>query len=190
MMELSDQELWARIRAGDERAFGDFFERHAQHIFRFCFHRTASIQTAEDLMSTVFLETWRRRSSVPTDQPVPWLFGVAVNVVRNQNRSIRRHAAALARVAVPRPAPDIAEGILDRREVEHEMLLILDQLGTLTPLDQEVLALCVWQELSPADAAHALRVPTATVRTRLHRARQHLTQAVRSQADSTPRREP
>lgn len=173
-MALDDEMLWLRVRSGDSDAFGEFFERHAQQIFRFCFHRTASLQTSEDLMATVFLEAWRRRCDVPADASVAWLYGVALNVVRNQSRAIRRHAAALARVAEPRPEPDIAEQIVDRAELEREMRAVLEHLEGLSSLDQEVLSLCIWEEMPAADAARVLNIPAPTVRTRLHRARQHL----------------
>ena len=44
-------------------------------------------------------------------------------------------------------------------------------------LDQEVLLLCVWQELDHVSAAVALRVPVGTVKSRLSRARARLRQA-------------
>ena len=57
------------------------------------------------------------------------------------------------------------------------MRRILVPVARLSQLEQEVLALCVWQELAPRDVARALDVPEATVRTRLHRARNHLRSA-------------
>jgi DNA-directed RNA polymerase specialized sigma24 family protein len=44
---------------------------------------------AEDLTSVVFLEAWRRRAEVELerDLALPWLLGVAMNVLRNRRRS-------------------------------------------------------------------------------------------------------
>ncbi len=58
------------------------------------------------------------------------------------------------------------------------MRLILGRLEGLHPLERDVLALCVWEGLSAREAAAALAVPEATVRTRLHRARSHLARLV------------
>ena len=87
----SDSELWTRARGEDRQAFADLFERHAQAIYNYCFRRVGNWASAEDLTSVVFLEAWRRRSvELPEGMVLPWLYGVATNVVRNANRS-RRH---------------------------------------------------------------------------------------------------
>jgi DNA-directed RNA polymerase specialized sigma24 family protein len=76
--------LWARSRLGDTDAFGLLFERHARAIYNYCFRRTGDWAVAEDLLSVVFLEAWRRRNKdLPEGKVLPWLFGIATNVVRN-----------------------------------------------------------------------------------------------------------
>jgi RNA polymerase sigma-70 factor (ECF subfamily) len=103
-----------------------------------------------------------------------WLYGIATNVLRNQQRSRRRYEAALARLPRPQPEPDFAETLAERVSAEQEMRLILGRLEALHPLERDALALCVWEGLSAREAAEALDVPEGTVRTRLHRARVHL----------------
>ena len=60
-MEPSDALLWERSRGGDATAFGLLFERHAKTIYNYCFRRVGNWAVAEDLLSVVFLEAWRRR---------------------------------------------------------------------------------------------------------------------------------
>ena len=60
-MESADSVLWARSRAGDADAFALLFERHAKAIYNYCFRRIGDWGAAEDLLSVVFLEAWRRR---------------------------------------------------------------------------------------------------------------------------------
>jgi DNA-directed RNA polymerase specialized sigma24 family protein len=57
----TDADLLTRAQRGERDAFGELFERHAPAVLRFCFRRTGNAALAEDLMSTVFLEAWRRR---------------------------------------------------------------------------------------------------------------------------------
>jgi RNA polymerase sigma-70 factor (ECF subfamily) len=77
-MEPSDGELWARSRLGDRDAFGALFERHAKPICNYCFRRVGSWATAEDLLSVVFIEAWRRRNKeLPPDKVLPWLGSTA-----------------------------------------------------------------------------------------------------------------
>lgn len=175
MGELTDAALWERAAAGDTDAFGTLFERHATTVYNYCFRRTGDWSQAEELTSIVFLEAWRRRNQVELerDEAIPWLLGVATNVIRNQRRSQRRHRAALARLPRER-VPDFAADVDERLDEERQMRAALRALQRLPGADQDVLALCVWEELTYEQAALALRVPIGTVRSRLSRARARL----------------
>jgi DNA-directed RNA polymerase specialized sigma24 family protein len=96
MRPPSDAELWRQAGLGEAGAFGVLFDRHSRAIYNYCARRTGEWALAEDLTSIVFLEAWRRRAAVVLagDSALPWLYGVATNVVRNQRRSKRRYRAA------------------------------------------------------------------------------------------------
>ncbi|MFC6884476.1 MULTISPECIES: RNA polymerase sigma factor [Actinomadura] len=172
----TDVELWRRACDGDERAFGALFDRHARTVYNYCFRRTASWSEAEDLTSVVFLETWRRRAhvSMPSESLLPWLYGVATNVLQNHRRSLRRHREALSRLPAPEPQPDGAEEASERLDAERRMRRVMASIERLSRRDREVLVLCVWEGLGYAEAAEALGVPVGTVRSRLARARSRL----------------
>jgi RNA polymerase sigma factor (sigma-70 family) len=157
-------------------AYGRLWDDYAAAIYRFCFRGTADAGLAEELTSVVFLEAWRRRNdvSVASESRLPWLYGVATNVLRNQRRSRRRYRAALQRLSPPLEEPDFAESLIERLDAERQMQTIRSQLRKLPQLEQEVLSLCVWEGLTTGEVAIALDVPEATVRTRLHRARERL----------------
>jgi RNA polymerase sigma-70 factor (ECF subfamily) len=173
---LTDLELWDHARDGDRESFGLLFDRHSRAIYNYCFRRTADWSLAEDLTSLVFLEAWRRRAQVRfiDGRVLPWLFGVATNLLRNQRRTMRRHEAALARLAPAEPERDFAGELIDRLADEQQLERLLEHLGRLPRWMQEVLMLCVWSELSYEDAAVALAVPVGTVRSRLSRTRARL----------------
>ena len=174
-MEVDDSVLWSRARTGDSEAFGMLFERHARTIYNFCFRRVGDWATAEDLVSIVFLEAWRRLDKpLPKGKELPWLFGIATNVVRNRRRTERRHASALKRVPQPSPNPSFADDSDQRVDDEELMGRALGLVARLPRREQEVFALCAWSELSYEDAATALRIPVGTVRSRLSRARARL----------------
>ncbi|MFI0357850.1 RNA polymerase sigma factor [Actinomadura sp. 9N407] len=174
----ADAELWGRARDGDERAFGELFDRHSRTVYNYCFRRTADWSVAEDLTSVVFMETWRRRARVrlSADSLLPWLYGVATNVLHNHRRSLRRRRAALERVRALPAASNDAAAAAARLEAEHQMREVLGSIRKLSRSDQEVLALCVWEGLGYAEAAEALGIPVGTVRSRLSRARKRLKQ--------------
>jgi RNA polymerase sigma factor (sigma-70 family) len=170
-----DSALWWRAGAGDADAFARLFERHAKAIYNYCFRRTGDWSAAEDLLSIVFLEAWRRRDKyLPPGKVLPWLYGIATNVVRNRRRSERRYRAALSRVPAAQPEPDAAEEIVERIADERRVAQALQLLSTLPRHQQDVFVLCAWSGLSYEDTSFALGVPVGTVRSRLSRARRSL----------------
>jgi RNA polymerase sigma-70 factor (ECF subfamily) len=176
-MGSSDAELWDLSRAGDADAFGLLFERHAKLIYNYCFRQIGNRATAQDMLSMVFLEAWRRRDkALPSDKVLPWLYGIATNVVRHQRRSERRFAAALTRLpsAEAEAGPDLAGTTAERLDYEGQAQQALSLLRTLPKREQDVFVLCVGMELSYEDAAIALGLPVGTVRSRLSRARARL----------------
>jgi RNA polymerase sigma factor (sigma-70 family) len=173
-MERSDADLWTRSRAGDRDAFGALFERHANAIGNYCFRRVGSWATAEDMLS-IFLEAWRRRDKeLPPGKVLPWLYGIATNVVRNQRRSERRFSTALRRMPRLEPEPDFARRVAERLDDERRAQRALALLGKLPKRERDVYVLCAVEELAYEDAALALDVPIGTVRSRLSRARARL----------------
>ncbi len=178
-MEPEDGVLWRRARLDDADAFGLLFERHADAIYNFCFRRIGDWSTAEELLSVVFLEAWRRRDKeLPADKVLPWLYGIATNVVRNQHRSRRRFAAALQRLPRPRAERAMADTADERLDDERQMKQVLSLLAQLPHREQEVFVLCAWFDLSYQDVAVALEIPVGTVRSRLSRARGRLRELV------------
>jgi RNA polymerase sigma factor (sigma-70 family) len=173
---LDDGDLWRRSQGGDSEAFAALFERHADTVYAYCFRRTADWSIAEDLTSVVFLEAWRRRAAVDLlgAKVFPWLLGVTTNVLRNQRRSLRRYQAVLSRLPPLEPERDFTEDLTQRLADQQRMRELLIVIAQLPQAEQEVLALCVWQGLSGADAAFVLDVPEGTVRSRLFRARARL----------------
>jgi RNA polymerase sigma-70 factor (ECF subfamily) len=168
--------LRARIRAGDTDAFGRLFDEHAGRIHRHAARTTGCVSTAEDVVSLTFCEAWRLRETLRPDgdSVLPWLLGIATNVLRNTRRAARRHRAALDRLRPHDPVPDFADGLVDRLHDTERLAAAAAALRRLRPAEREVFALCVWSELDYAQAAEVLGVPVGTVRSRLSRARTRL----------------
>jgi RNA polymerase sigma-70 factor, ECF subfamily len=182
MEDPCDNELWRRAAAGEPEAFGLLYERHARAIYNYLFRRCGDWSVAEDLTSVAFLEAYRRRADakIAEGKVLAWLYGIATNVVRNQRRSLRRHAEALRRVPPPDPELGIAGLTADRIDAERQMRRVLAALEQLPESDKDVLSLCLWSELSYEDAAAALGIPVGTVRSRLSRARARLVELTRA----------
>jgi RNA polymerase sigma-70 factor, ECF subfamily len=174
-MAPDDAALWARIRAEDGDAFGLLFERYGKVIYAYCFRRTADADRAADLMSITFFEAWRRRNvQLDGGKVLPWLFGVAINVLRTERRNRRRYQAALDRLPAPLDEHDFAQAATDRLDAEQRMREALQVVSRLPGGERDVFVLVAWQGLSPEDAGYALGISAGAVRTRLSRARKRL----------------
>ncbi|MFI6080207.1 RNA polymerase sigma factor [Streptomyces sp. NPDC051217] len=166
----------ARIRDGDPAAFEQLFEDHARVVYRYALRTTGNWATAEDVVSLTFLEAWRLRQKAHPggDSLLPWLLGVATNVMRNTSRAARRHDGAVARLPAPEAAPDFADGLVGQLADAEELAAARAALSTLRRAEREVFTLCVWEGLSHGEAAQALGIAVGSVRARLSRARARL----------------
>jgi RNA polymerase sigma factor (sigma-70 family) len=178
----TDRQLWERVVGGDGAGFGLLFERHARAVYNFAFRQTANWAAAEDAASEVFLVAWRRRQEVvftnESGSVLPWLLGVATNLLRNARRGDRRANAALARLDASEAHPDFSDDLIGRLSDEAQMADVLRVLDRLPEHERDVLALCAWSKLEYEEAAIALAVPVGTVRSRFSRARCHLRELV------------
>jgi RNA polymerase sigma-70 factor (ECF subfamily) len=132
---------------------------------------------AEEIVSETFLIAWRRLDSgldtVPSRE-LPWLFGVARNLIRERYRAdqrLRTLCADLGAEAHTGHVDDIAEHVTDRAAA-------LQALAELPDADRELLTLLAWHGLSNSDAAKVLGCSTATLVVRVHRARRRLRAAM------------
>jgi len=172
----NEYELWAWAVEGDAGAFGEIFDLHRDRVFGHALRALASRHDAEDVTAIAFLELWRhrRRVRVVNGSIIGWLLVTTNNVCRNQARSARRYRLALAKLSPepshPDPADDAGVGI-DRARRAPGVRAVFAQLSA---RDQDILTLCVLEELTTAEAALALRIPIGTVKSRLYRAKSRM----------------
>ena len=166
----------SRGEASETLAFGHLFHEHAQAVYAFCARRTGDLTLAEDLTSITFLEAWRRRERLPSAaaNALPWLLGVATNVVRNATRARRRYQAFLERLPTPIAFPPAEDRAVARAVTEARLKDALDAISGLSEREQEVVMLVLWSDLSYEQAAATLEIPVGTVQSRLSRARTKL----------------
>lgn len=170
--EASDADL-VSLAAKDPDAVGELFRRHSRAVHAYCARRTGDLHLAEDLTSVVFLEAFRRRRKLQApNTALPWLLGVANNVTRNSERSLRRYRSALARVPLPPDSASAEDVVLSRAGAQEALTRAIDALRPLSQGERDVVLLVLWSELSYADAASSLGIPVGTVRSRLASARQ------------------
>jgi RNA polymerase sigma-70 factor (ECF subfamily) len=138
--------------------------------------RRVSADGVEDVVAETFLIAWRRLDSVP-DEPLPWLLGVARNVIASQRRGASRREALTARLQQLQPRwaePTGSDG------------LVATALARLGEKDREALTLLAWDGLRPSEAAMVMGVSAGAFRVRLHRARRRLRRSLDQLGDGAP----
>jgi len=178
LQQPSDAKLIEQSLAEPE-VFAVLFDRYAADIHHYAARRLGA-SAADDLVAETFLAAFRRRTSYDTSrsQARPWLYGIATTLIARQRRSEQRLYRALARTGVdPLPEP-IADQVVRRVAAQGQQRRLAAALAGLSPADREVLLLVAWGGLSYEEIAEAVAVPIGTVRSRLHRARRKVREAL------------
>jgi RNA polymerase sigma-70 factor (ECF subfamily) len=113
------------------------------------------------LAAEVMTIAWRRLADVPEDDPRPWLYATARNLLLAEWRKRETEQRNRHELAEPEIAPETFD-------LDPQLAAALNELS---PLDREALLLIAWEELTPTEAAHALGINPTTFRVRLLRAR-------------------
>lgn len=174
---IDDDELWSRCRRGDSSAMAELYRRHARALYGFAFRATTDPGRAEDVLSSVFESAWRRRSaSIEPGLVRAWLYGIATNVIRNEQRSLRRRLALGKRIATQASMDAfLDEADLARRvDDQHRARALVEAVRGFPRGEREAIALCWWSGVTYEEAAAALGVPIGTIRSRLASARRRL----------------
>ncbi|MBA9002447.1 RNA polymerase sigma factor [Thermomonospora cellulosilytica] len=158
--------------------FTAIYDACRQHVWAYAVSR-AGRQVADEVVSETFAIAWRRFADMP-DPALPWLLGVARNVLRDGHRAqIRRDALEAELRSGHRPGADVAEDVAER-------LAVLRALTTLPEDDREILLLVAWHGLTPREAAKVVGCGAPALRVRLHRARRRLVRAVEGGGEAVP----
>jgi RNA polymerase sigma-70 factor (ECF subfamily) len=167
-------------RTGFERAtrFSAAYAAFHGRVWAFAARRVGGA-AADDVTAETFLIAWQKFERLPSD-PLPWLYGVARNVVLRHLATGSREDGIRNALALERAASEDA----------GEDPRVWEAWAALSDRDREVLALVAWEQLRVRDGARVLGITPAVFSVRLHRARKRLERllAEPSAAVSTPTR--
>jgi RNA polymerase sigma-70 factor (ECF subfamily) len=149
---------------------GRLFEEYHESLVRMLYRRTGDRDRAEDLAQ----ETFARAVAAPPRNPRPWLFAVALNLVREDGRRSVRQGRRLqllrSELDGAAPAPD---ELVERNERAAQVRAALDQISE---RDREALLLKA-EGFNYDEIAETLGLAKGAVGTTLARARRRLVEA-------------
>lgn len=153
--------------AGDDTAFEALFLRYAPVVYGMMLRHARNPALAEEFTQQTFFRVHRARHDFDTSRRLkPWLFTIAMNLVRGHWRksSSRRHSLTDAD-ELPSAADTSAP--LEARDRENALY---DAIAQLPSSQREVIELHWLQELPHKEVAEVLGVSSGAVRVRAHRA--------------------
>lgn len=173
-LQATDAALAARVSLGDAEALAPLYERHRGIVYRFALLWSGEAAIAADVTQDVFIHLLTRAGEyAPERGPlVPWLLGIARNFVHRRTGADARYVAndeSMMDEAAPDAPPETSLAL--RRDLDRLRAAI----AALPPHYRDVLVLVELAERSYAEAAAICGCEINTVRSRLSRARAHLT---------------
>jgi RNA polymerase sigma-70 factor, ECF subfamily len=169
---LSDEDVVARVVAGDSALFEILMRRHNQRVYRTVRAILRDDDDAEDVMQQAYLNAYQHLGQFAGDaQFSTWLTRIAVNeaLARRKKRGMAfaqgDEAMAIRLVDERTPDPEQQASAAELREVmEREVAALPDAF-------RAVIMLRDVEGLSTSEAATCLDISEDLVKTRLHRAR-------------------
>jgi len=147
---------------------------HAALVYRVAYAALRNRAEAEDAAQETFLRVLRQRKRLAdVREPRAWLARIAWRVALDRRR--RGSEVPLDEAAAAVRELRAAGASAEQVAADAQMLALLERLIASLPRElREALTLSTVQEMSAAEAAEALGIPEASVRTRVFRARQLL----------------
>lgn len=178
---MAEPDLIARARDGDERAFEELVRRHADHLHAVVSRLVDNSQEAEEVTQETFVRAWRALGSFKGDsQFFTWLYRIGVNEAHR--RSERSHRGVLRGIRSldmePIDPPDLTEAPHRRAEQADLRRALEEAVRRLPHAYRAPLILRDVEGLSTAEAAEIVGVGQAAFKSRLHRARLAVKEAV------------
>ena len=168
--ERSDEELMLAYVAGDHAAFRALFDRYAPILMRLTLRHLRSQELAREVVQQTFFQLHAARLDFRAGARLrPWLFTIAMNLVREHYRKRqRRKETELDEARSP-----IA---LDRSPLEQEQQAarVREALAQLPVAQREVVELHWFEDRPFAEVAQIVGASEGAVRVRAHRAYQRL----------------
>ncbi|HEY1826259.1 MAG TPA: sigma-70 family RNA polymerase sigma factor [Acidimicrobiales bacterium] len=153
-MGAAEEVRFARLVREHSGAVGNYLRRRLYPL---------SPSDLDDLVEETLIVVWRRIDRVPEDAELPWMLGVARNVLRNARRSKNRRHEMETRLSLPADAASAEEQVIADDNVRRALEGLSDD-------DREILLLNAWDGLDTHALSAYLVVSTNAAAVRLSRA--------------------
>src|SRR3989441_1737379 len=160
--------LARRATGGDLDAFEELIRHLQRRVYGFAFQHLRDVHEAHDLTQEIFVKLYRNLGRFDPERPFePWFWKLAANTTINYRRK---------RIPLPAEQPNDAADP-DAKFPAHDPALV-QALAQLDPAYRMPILLHYYADLSLEQVGHSLDLSVAAVKSRLHRARAQLRNAL------------
>jgi RNA polymerase sigma-70 factor (ECF subfamily) len=189
---LTDEELIARVLAGDRGSYDVLVARYSDLVYTIVLRILWNEDDADDVAQETFVRAYRALPRFRGDSKFSsWLYRIAVNRALTHLKKRRRRGVADATLEEglePEPPLGGDDGNPERLFLKaEERARVREAVAKLPPRYRAVVTLFYLEERNYKEVAAVLGVPVGTLKTHLHRARAML-RDIMNEGPSTNRR--
>ena len=181
LSSLTDDELMQRVgNAGDDRAYGELYRRHARRLMGFFYRQTGRDEAvAADLTQDAFLRLWTSRKKFTGTGFRTWLFTIGFNLLKNHYR-FDEHRKQYEMTISTQQATVAESPVIEQMDNQAFDLALQRELEKLSQEGRLLFSLRFEEELTVPQIAAVMSLPEGTVKSRLHTLTQTLKQKLRT----------
>lgn len=172
---LNERRLIRQARRGDQAASRELVDLHKERLFAFVWRILRNHHDTEEICQEAFLRAFAALDGFNEQYRFStWLFTIAYRLCLNQ---LRRREPASARPELGSLAdgrPEAAEAVASSEQAERLERLVWTAVGELSPPQKAAVLLFYREQMSCQEIGQVLGMPSATVKSHLHRARARL----------------
>ncbi|MFZ2310227.1 MAG: sigma-70 family RNA polymerase sigma factor [Patescibacteria group bacterium] len=146
--QTSDLILIREAQAGQSEAFGKIYDLYIKKIYDFIYYKTLHKNTAEDIVSEVFLKAWKNINQFKDGSFSAWLYAIARNAIIDNYRKQQD-------LIDIDDCWDLADGqdFLNKIDENLKIEKIKQAMSSLKASDRELIIMRLWLDMSFKDIA-------------------------------------
>ena len=178
-MKNNDAQLIQRVLSGDDTAFSVLVRKYQKSVHALAWRKIGDFHIAEDITQETFLQAYQKLSTLKKPQRfASWLYVIAANYCKIWLRKKRLSTQSLENTSSAELEKVTYSGYVieenERTTAETQREVVKKLLAKLQESDRTVITLHYLGGMTYEEISEFLGVSVAAIKSRLHRARQHL----------------